>query len=224
MAHAPSRFLSLPGELRNRIYEFLLLYTPIISQESDYVNPYTFTSIGEAPCLSYRTGLHPEILGTSSIIAFEALPILYAKNRFAMWATEATCFTRMIGRRNAGLLKVIILFLNGVDRLLEQLKLDQVFEHGATLKHLNVSIGLFLEEKMLDKHQQSVHDFLCRAQQWLAAHPSLTLAMSPYPTGQCRRHSFFTALEITFVATQEDYYTGWDDADDPVVVDLNATI
>ncbi|KAL8926693.1 MAG: hypothetical protein Q9208_002767 [Pyrenodesmia sp. 3 TL-2023] len=225
MAHAPPRFLSLPGELRNRIYEPLLLYADTIGRSRAYIFPYGPRSSDDAPELSYNTRLHPQILSTCSTIAFEALPILYAKNGFALWATQTPYFMRMIGTRNASLLKILLLTLDGVDGVPEQqLELEQAFELCASLKCVNISVEFDLEEKTLDEHQQSVHDLLCKAQKWLAAHPSLTLAMSPYPTGQCRYFDPYTELDITFVATQEDYCNEWEIADDPVVLDLNAIL
>ncbi|KAL8751134.1 MAG: hypothetical protein Q9184_006168 [Pyrenodesmia sp. 2 TL-2023] len=220
MAHAPSRFLSLPGELRNRIYELLLQY----ASSTSYIRPYTPWLSDDAPDLSSRNCLHPEILGTCRAVAFEASPTLYAKNIFALWADEASYFIRRIGKRNASLLKIVILTLEHVYRVPKHLELDRVFEHGATLKHLNVSIEFNLVEKTLDLSQQSVYDLLCKAQEWLAAHPSLNLSMSPHPTGQCHKYSHSTFLDISFVATQEDYYTAWEHADGPVVLDLNAII
>lgn len=159
MAHAPSRFLSLPGELQNRIYELLLLYAARFGKTRSYIVPYTLYSRDDAPDLSYKTRLHPQILATSSTIAFEALPILYGKNNFVLWATHASCFTRMIGTRNTSLLKVVALYMDAGYRVPEQLKFDQAFEHGATLKHLLIEIEFIVKEKRLDKNQQYTNSY-----------------------------------------------------------------
>lgn len=59
-------FLAFPGEIRNRIYTFLLVVPP----------PSTTTALGETP------PIHPEILRVNRQIHYEALPFLYAQNTF----------------------------------------------------------------------------------------------------------------------------------------------
>ena len=83
-----ANFLSLPSELRNKIYEQVLV-------DQEYIDPFT---------LSYLRLLTPELLRTNSTVCREASSLLYAQNRFNF----ATCdselvasFVDQIGRNNA---------------------------------------------------------------------------------------------------------------------------
>ena len=83
-----ANFLSLPSELRNKIYEQVL-----VDQES--IDPFT---------LSYLRPLTPELLRTNSTVCREASSLLYAQNHFDF----ATCdfefvvsFVDQIDRNNA---------------------------------------------------------------------------------------------------------------------------
>lgn len=192
--------------------------------DPDYIDPYTSRSSEDAPALSYKIRLHPAIIATCKSIASEALPILYAGNTFAVWATRASYFTRMIGSRNAGLLRDVSIHMNGLYQIPEQLKLDQAFEHCTALKHLSVGFEFILDRETLDRNQHSVHDFLQQAQKWLAEHPSLMLAISASPTGQSQHHSHFTWLDVTFVAAQEGYVSLSIQEKDLFVLDLDAII
>ncbi|KAL8905563.1 MAG: hypothetical protein Q9207_002553 [Kuettlingeria erythrocarpa] len=225
MAQKQSTFLSLPGELRNRIYDLLLLYVPRSrGGDPNYIDPYTSGSSHDAPVLSYRIRLHPAIIATCKSIMSEALPTLYAGNTFGLWATRATYFTGMIGSQNAGLLRDVSIGMNGLRQIPEQLKLDQAFEHCAALKRFEISFEFILDPSMLNQNQQSVHDFLQQAQKWLAEHPSLMLAMSASPTGQSRHHSHFTWLEVICVAAQADYGPLGIEENELFVLDLDAII
>ncbi|OBT59130.1 hypothetical protein VE04_00996 [Pseudogymnoascus sp. 24MN13] len=66
MANNSLPFLAFPGEIRNRIYNLLLVVPP----------PSTTTALGETP------PVHPEILRVNKQIHYEALPFLYAHNTF----------------------------------------------------------------------------------------------------------------------------------------------
>lgn len=65
-------FLSLPGEIRNRVYATLLVVPP----------PSTTTALGETPLI------YPDILRVNKQIHEEALPFLYTKNTFIAHPTR----------------------------------------------------------------------------------------------------------------------------------------
>ncbi len=225
MPQKQSTFLCLPGEIRNRIYELLLLYEPRSrGGEPDYIDPYMSGSGDDAPALSYKTRLHPAIIASCRNIASEALPILYAGNTFGMWAAHASYFTRMIGSRNAGMLRNVSIFMNGPYQIPEHLRLDQAFKGCAALKRFHFSFEFILHRETLDRNQQLVHDFLQQTRKWLAEHPSLNLAMSSSPTGQSRDYSHFTWLDFTCVAAQENYGPLGIDEEELFVLDLDAII
>jgi hypothetical protein len=83
-----TNFLSLPSELRNKIYELVL-----VDQES--INPWTRP-------YPFRP-LTPELLRANRTIHREASSLLYAQNRFNLTAhdSELVAFLDQIGRNNA---------------------------------------------------------------------------------------------------------------------------
>jgi len=95
----PTNFLSLPGELRNGIYELLLLHQePIVPL--DYNRRYKLTP-----------KLTPGLLRTSKTVHREASSLLYAQNRFdfsVLIPEEVASFLEQIGRINANSIRHII--------------------------------------------------------------------------------------------------------------------
>ena len=95
-AHTPTCFLSLPGELRNKIYELIVLREEPIDS-------------------SHRFGqedLTPGLLCANKTVHREASEIFYGQNRFyfARFAPEdALSFLEQIGEGNAGRIRHIII-------------------------------------------------------------------------------------------------------------------
>src|SRR5436190_16020525 len=85
----PPNFFSLPGELRNRIYELRLVHQEPIYPWTDY-NP--------------RLGLTLALLRANKTVHREASSLFYAQNRFdfTMGTPEhVASFLRQIGHNNA---------------------------------------------------------------------------------------------------------------------------
>jgi len=90
-----TNFLSLPGELRNWIYELLLLH-------QEPIDPFDYTR---------RYKLTPGLLRTSKTVHREASSLLYAQNRFdfsILIPKEVASFLEQIGRINANSIRHII--------------------------------------------------------------------------------------------------------------------
>src|SRR5882762_3499104 len=96
-------FLSLPGELRNRIYELLVLH-----QEPINISEY-LSLPGELRNRIYK--LTPGLLRTSKTVHREASSLLYSQNRFDFTEVSlkmAASFLEKIGRINANSIRHII--------------------------------------------------------------------------------------------------------------------
>ncbi|KAN0070047.1 hypothetical protein V8E54_011628 [Elaphomyces granulatus] len=131
-----TNFLSLPGELRNGIYELLLLRQEPI-EPLDYCRRYELT---------------PGLLRTSKTIHREASSLLYAQNRFdfsTLTHKEVASFLEQIGRINANSVRHIIvsfptIYLDRHDVTLEDdrvhLILAQIQSDCAKLSTLTTSL------------------------------------------------------------------------------------
>ena len=100
-------FLSLPGEIRNLIYEYLLVNDEPIDPIDHPVYPLW-------PQAARPTGLSPNVLSTHSVIHREGRDILYGRNKFDVSFFEAysppspvTRFLDKIGRHNAARIRWI---------------------------------------------------------------------------------------------------------------------
>ena len=90
-----SNFFSLPRELRDRIYELVLLHQELI-------DPWAGRYGGEKPT--------PELLHVNKDIHREASSLFYAENRFDFTngtSEDVASFLRQIGRNNAGYIRHI---------------------------------------------------------------------------------------------------------------------
>ena len=86
-----SNFFSLPGEIRNRIYELVLLHQEPIDPWID--------------CYPRLYNLTPKLLHVNKDIHREASSLFYAQNRFdftACTSEQVASFLRQIGPKNAG--------------------------------------------------------------------------------------------------------------------------
>ena len=84
-----SNFFSLPRELRDQIYELVILHQEPIDPWADYGPPYN---------------LAPELLRTNKTINREASLLLYSQNRFDFTSStpeNVASFVEQIGRNNA---------------------------------------------------------------------------------------------------------------------------
>lgn len=70
------RFLDLPSEVRNRIYENLLVHHEPVALTTD------FRQEDKEFVYTTRLGLAPRVCRTSKAIAYESLAVLYGKNTF----------------------------------------------------------------------------------------------------------------------------------------------
>lgn len=90
-----TNFLSLPSELRNKIYQLVLVQQEPIVPHFDYYQRHTLT---------------PELLRTNKTVHREASSLLYAQNRFdfTMFTSEhVASFLEQIGRNNANYIRHI---------------------------------------------------------------------------------------------------------------------
>ena len=98
-----TNFLSLPSELRNIIYEQLLvLQEPIVCP----TRPWSWHS----PLRALHPELHPELLLANKTVHREASSLLYAQNHFdlSMCTSEhVVSFLDQIGRHNASHIRLI---------------------------------------------------------------------------------------------------------------------
>ncbi|KAI4141821.1 MAG: hypothetical protein L6R39_005172 [Caloplaca ligustica] len=231
---APPKLLTLPGEIRNRIYELLLL------SPKEYVNPYLSrfrkgsnlflaTDVPrshERHEWSFATGIHSRILTTCKTIAFEASPILYAENFFELRLSDASHFTQTIGPRNANLLRDVAIAENGIYQIPNEIRWERAFRYCSGMKRLHCCFEFVIDpdEDEGQEYRHSVFLFFKRAQWLLKVHPTLKLAMSPYATGRCRIHTHFKSLCVSLIATKEDY--GWEYLNDDAatVLDMNRSL
>lgn len=230
-----SAFLSLPGEIRNRIYHILLVVPnpcedPGRRQRIElYTDPSSDderlrSRIRGLNCPSRTTGLDSTILATCRQILLEASPILYGDNSFSMWVSDTPDIPRLISPYNLNLLRDISIYSNGTYVVPNQYHWDKAFRHCSSLERLNIGFEFIVSDEKWDAYQDSKFWFFKWAQNWIKSHPSIRLAMSPWPTGQERTHSHFMWLNVSFLATREDYYQGWPGDEHPVILDLDGIL
>lgn len=111
-ADPPTSFLSLPGELRNRIYELVL-----VREEHSYEWEEIWRHI------YHPKGLTVGLLCASKIIHQEATPVFYGQNRFDFSGAlpdHVSSFFYQLGKRNASYIRDVnidfpdVSFLDGV--------------------------------------------------------------------------------------------------------------
>lgn len=117
IAIMPIIFFNLPGEIRTMIYEALLIAPDVLTIDTaDTSHMYRPPYIARPP---QRPS--PAILATCQRARDEALPILYSQNSFRFGFRHApafrrahenshaifACFLRLIGPRNAGLIRTV---------------------------------------------------------------------------------------------------------------------
>lgn len=227
-----SSFLSLPGEVRTSIYELLLLspHDPQGSRgQKQFVYPYVERSNEEDHELSFATGLHSAILASCKTVFSEASAILYAGNSFGLWMSHVSPFAYMIGPRNVNLLRDVSVYINGVCEVPNHFRWDQVFRHASGLRRLQIGFECVTGNDTWgndgrDQYSQSIFLFFKRAQVWLKHHPSLTLGMSPHGAGQHFTSAIHIALDVSFVATEEDYRSRYLGEEKACVLDLNTIL
>lgn len=76
------RLLSLPAELRYKVYRYLLVHHEPVRLEVKYSKE---SSSNFADIYAYyetRLGMYPQICGTSKAVACESLAVLYGENTF----------------------------------------------------------------------------------------------------------------------------------------------
>ena len=101
----PFPFLSLPSEIRNRIYELAL--API--KEDGSVSPHTIIASKKVHCPTAT----PALLHTSHQIYNEAAPILYRSTTFACYQFGSTGrWINKIGAANAGSIRTLRIFMS----------------------------------------------------------------------------------------------------------------
>lgn len=99
----PTNFLSLPSELRNNIYEQLLVLQEPIACPT---RPWRW----HPPLRTLHPAFHPELLLANKTVHREASSLLYAQNHFdlTMCASEhVASFLDQIGRHNASHIRLI---------------------------------------------------------------------------------------------------------------------
>lgn len=81
---SPERFplLSLPSELRNKIYRYLLVHHEPVKLEVKYSKEPNSNFASIYAYYETRLGMYPQICGTSKAVACESLAILYGENTF----------------------------------------------------------------------------------------------------------------------------------------------
>lgn len=231
MAPGPCGFLLLPSEVRICIYNRLLLsprrcVDPFKTPCGPYVGWPGEVSFTPPGTLSFTTGLHSTILATCKTITFEGSPILYTGNRFDIWFDNVSFFTRMIGSRNANLVKDMSVFMCNLYAIPNDVRWDQAFRYCSNLRRLVLCFEFHIDrdEESPDvqgPYQESVFMLFKRVQKLLKAHSILKLAMSPYDTGQERTHSHFKEVRVSLVATEEDYYSHYSRGVDAINLDLD---
>jgi len=215
-------FLSLPGEIRTKIYKFLLR-SSAVSQYADYNDDSTI-DLNWRNRTQNRTRIDPTILCTCRRVAFEAWPILYTSNNLTFQAVEQmTAWLAETGLRNTQMVCVASIYTD-----LEGFKmneLEDVFKRCSGLRRLHVRASLlYCGPGYL---QWSIRKFLRGAQFLLKDHPTLSRLMSKWnggyehqPTNSFMYPRIWEAVSVTFVASVDD----GNPAIDGIVIDIEDAI
>ncbi|KAG8163708.1 hypothetical protein KVR01_007005 [Diaporthe batatas] len=124
-ADLPTGFLSLPSELRNKIYELSLVKGEDTFALSENIRRYFY----------HKRGLASGLLLASKAIHREASPILYGQNRFDFCEVsprELRTFLNQIGKNNASYIRHVTIDFPGFRSLYGEISLER--DIAATLE------------------------------------------------------------------------------------------
>ncbi|KAL8686695.1 MAG: hypothetical protein Q9218_006930 [Villophora microphyllina] len=200
-------FLSLPPEIRNRIYGHLL--TAVLKPASNNHEP--------AIVLDYesrqenKTRVCATILASCKQIAGEASAILYASNTF--FFSDPVAMARWLDKIGPEYTKLVSSATIWADLYIMHMReLEKVFDRGTGLRRLRVTFSL--TSTGLRYRVRYARRFLEIVQPWLANHTSKILrrTMSQHNygfqhtvvEGRRNEHVYWNAVDVTFVASVED--------------------
>ncbi|KAL8688763.1 MAG: hypothetical protein Q9218_005409 [Villophora microphyllina] len=200
-------FLTLPPEIRNKIYRHLLL-----ASHQPISNARTSTVFLSQECRQTTNDkqIHPTLLSTCRQISREASAILYTGNTFVFKGSEiVTKWLDQIGPDNTALVQDAI--INASRPTPKMAELEQVFERYTGLRRLHVHT--FMWSCAPPYRIVYTRKFLQRVQPWLLdSHKTLlNRIMSKYNYGfqhkETERGSmprYRNAIHLTFVASVDD--------------------
>ena len=187
--------LTLPAELRNRIYALLLVRTDFPAAHPEF-----YPNKPRGP-----SNVFPNILRTCKQINSEAVHFLYAKNHFSFgvsWSVLAWFCT--IGSSNATLVSAMTIYIRLLRLRMGPFK--DILRLAKGLRRLRVHSHM--DNFAGDSSQDAMRVFFMMSP-WLEAHPSLNLVMSKYKGGRRRMNDpeddlARDAVFATFVACERD--------------------
>ncbi|KAH8774772.1 hypothetical protein F5883DRAFT_412127 [Diaporthe sp. PMI_573] len=219
-ADTPASFLSLPSELRNEIYELILLHDEPVDPCAEYDRQQKFT---------------PGLLRANKVVNGEASPLFYGQNRFTLIRTtpkEVALFLEQIGCENAGYIRHILidfpkfLYLDPGDITLEEDSvsiLASIRNNCANLSTLTTSLySTNAMEFRLDnlEHHTVANEALKLVDTHFRAIPSLQeIILEVYEDGpnghiRGRMKSHGWTLSTTEYVEEEDWGRNFSDFDD----------
>ncbi|KAI4251259.1 MAG: hypothetical protein LQ352_004955 [Teloschistes flavicans] len=177
---SPFHFLTLPAELRNKIYALLLIQTTPITPNLACEPGSDLDHLVKHPSI----GL-PNILMTCKQVNSEAAPFLYSRNIFLIgyakplessskvdWQPSADVWLSMIGSHYAALVHDMIISIPPAE--LTTLRLESTFALRQGLRRIRVQTELIILDAN-DYWDSNAKPFLDLIHPFVEAHPSLNL-------------------------------------------------
>jgi hypothetical protein len=192
-----SVLLGCPTEIRQRIYELLLVVVNVPGTDSEY-----FPRLTRDDGSTLKGPIYPAILRTCRKINTEGSATLYGKNRFAFYGSSSFLqFLYDVGRPNASLVRHVQL-LTRVP-LVKVAEMDEAFALARGLRTIHISSHTM---SCGGPAIQYIIRFYQAMRPLLERHPSLQKVLSQWPRGHMYKkplHSFdrpWQAIVVTFAA------------------------